>query len=304
MPAEASAPATGAKKTRGAVSGHSQGGAQSRIRGMMASLLPAERKVAEYILAEAEAVLGQSIGEVGRMADVSEATVVRFCRTASFLGFADLKIALARELVSPLKSTLHEDISEKDDIATLARKVFGANISTLDDTLSAMDPAATGRAVKLLDEAKRTLVIAVGTSAPIAYDAYTKLMRLGLSISLQTDSHLQMMEAALLKKGDLILAISHSGSTVDPVETAKVGKKAGARVVSITSNMLSPLAKVSDVALITASRETRFRSEALSSRIAQASVMDLLYVAVGLKNRNRALGCAKKIEDVITAKQF
>jgi len=292
------------QKGRGAVSHEPSSGAQSRIRGMLSSLLPAERKVAEYTLKNAEAVLAQSVGEVAKLADVSEATVIRFCRTAKFLGFADLKIALARELVSPLKSTLHEDVSEKDDMGTLARKVFGANVSTLNDTLSALDINAVAKAVKYLNEAGRVLITGVGTSAPIAFDAYTKLMRLGLSVSLQTDAHLQMMEAALLKKGDLVVAISHSGSTKDPVETVKTAKKAGACAVCVTSNMLSPLAKACDVAIVTASRETKFRSEALSSRIAQASVIDLLYVAVGLKNRNRALNCAKKIEDVITAKQF
>lgn len=280
------------------------GGALARIRGILPSLLPAEKKVAEYVLADPEGTLAQSVGEVAEKSGASEATVIRFCRRAKFLGFADLKIGLAREFVNPLASTLHEDISEKDDPATLARKVFGANMDTLRDTLSVLDPAAVDKAARMIDSAKKTLVIAVGTSAPVAFDAYTKLMRLGLNVSLQTDAHLQMMEAALLERRDVILAISHSGATIDPVETVKTGKRNGALAVCVTNNSMSPLAKASDVALLTASKETRFRSEALSSRIAQASIIDLLYVALGLRNRKRALASAKKIEDVITAKQY
>lgn len=296
--------AGGRGRVRGAVSRPGGAGAAVRIRGAAPSLLPAERKVAEYVLSSPEDVMASSVGEVAAASGVSEATVVRFCRAAGFLGFADMKIGLARQVVSPLASTLHEDVSEKDDPETVARKVFGANIDTLRETLNVLDPAAVERAARLMNSAGRTLVIGVGTSAPIAHDAYVKLMRLGLSVSVQTDAHLMMMESALLSKKDVILAISHSGATKDPVEAVRVGRRTGASAAAITSNRLSPLAKEADVTLITASRETRFRTEALASRIAQASIVDLLYVAVGLLNRRRALGSARKIEDVITSKQY
>ncbi|MBI4828278.1 MAG: MurR/RpiR family transcriptional regulator [Nitrospinae bacterium] len=280
------------------------GGALARIRGILPSLLPAERKVAEYLLADPEALLSQSVGEVSAKAAVSEATVIRFCRTAGFSGFQSIKIALARETVNPVAAALHEDIAPSDTPLDAARKIFASNIDTLNETLRALDPAALSRAADTLGGARRILVIGVGTSAPVAYDAYAKFMRLGLSVTLQTDAHLQMMEAALLGKGDAVLAISHSGSTIDPVETVRVAKKAGARAVAVTSNALSPLARECGVTLITASKETRFRSEALASRIAQASFIDALYVILGLRDRRRALSCAKKIEDVITSKQF
>lgn len=280
------------------------GGALARIRGMLPSLLPAEKRVASYIAENAESVIAESIGEVAIGSNVSEATVVRFCRTAGFKGFSDMKISVAREMVKPLASTLHEDILENDDPAALARKVFGANIDTLKETLSVTDPDAVDRAAGLIENAGKALVIGVGTSAPIAFDAYSKFMRLGLAVSLQTDAHLMMMEASLMKKGDVILAISHSGATIDPVETIKVGRAAGAVAISITNNQLSPIAKVSDIVLVTASKETKFRTEALASRIAQASIIDLLYISIGLKNKHRALSSSKKIEDVITSKQY
>ncbi len=280
------------------------GGAIARIRGLAPSLLPAEKKVALYVMKNADDVLAQSIGEVAAGAEVSEATIIRFCRTAKFSGFANMKIALAREFVTPLASTLHEDITEKDNSATLARKVFGANINTLQETLSVLDPVAVEDATRHINGAGKTLIIGVGTSAPIALEAYSKFMRLGLTVTLQSDAHLMMMEAALLKKGDAVLAISHSGATIDPVETVKVARSAGASAIAITNNLLSPLAKACNITLVTASKETKFRAEALSSRIAQSSILDLLYVSLGLKNQKRALVCAQKIEDVITIKQY
>ena len=279
-------------------------GPLARIRGIIPSLQRAERKVADYTLANSESILAQSVGEVAMKAQVSEATVIRFCRTAGFSGFQNLKISLAREYVSPLASAVHQDISEKDKPAQVAAKVFHSNIESLKDTMAVAEPEKLAEAAGIIGRAARVLVIGVGTSAPGAFDAYAKLMRIGAPVALQTDAHLQMMEAALLTEKDAVLAISHSGATMDPVETAKVAKAIGAAVVCITNNALSPLARLSDVVLLTASRETLFRAEALSSRIAQTTIIDILYVMVGMRHRKRAIESAKKIEDVITSKQY
>ena len=279
-------------------------GCLARLRGILPSLHSAERKVADYVLSHAETLLSQAVNEVATGAGASEATVIRFCRTMGYKGFQDLKITLARDLVSPIHSAIHEDVSEKDDAAGIIRKVFTANMETLQSTLEVLNPESVDRAVRLLEKAGRILIIGVGTSTPILMDAYNKFLRLGLSCGYQNDSHLQMMEAALLRKGDVVLAVSHSGSTKDPIDTLQVAQKNGAKAVAITNNSMSPLAKICDVVLSTSSKETKYRSEALASRIAQSSIIDVLFICLGMRNRQRTLVCARKIEDVIVAKQY
>ncbi len=283
---------------------NNQEGCLTRLRGVVPSLHSAEKKVAEYVLNNAEPLLTQSVNEVASGAGASDATVIRFCRTMGYKGFQDLKITLARDLVSPIHHAIHEDVSEKDDASTTIQKVFSANIATLQSTMEVLKPEAMEQAVKIIDKANKILIVGVGTSSPILVDAYNKFFRLGLHCAYQNDSHLQMMEAALLKKGDMILAISHSGSTKDPIDTIEVAKKSGVKVVSITNNSISPLAKVSDVTLVTSSKETKYRSEALASRIAQSSIIDVLYITLGIRNRQRTLANTRKIEDVIVSKQY
>lgn len=278
-------------------------GCLARLRGAQASLSKAERKVAAYVSAHPEDMLSQSIQDVAHASGVSEATIMRFCRTLGYSGFQEFKIALARDRLTPLQA-LQEDVKPSDDAATVARKVFGLNIQTLQDTLDVLDPAALERAAELLEEARRILIIGVGTSGPIVTDAYNKLFRLGLPVACQTDSHLQMMEAALLKRGDVVLAVSHSGSTHDPIATIEVAAKAGARTIAITNNALSPITKVSDVVLCTASAETRFRAEALASRLAQAAIVDALFVLLGMRSPAKTARNQRKIEDAIVSKQY
>ncbi len=279
------------------------GGALIRLRGLYPSLKAALRKVADVTLARPELAIYASVNEVAAAAGVSEATVMRLCRLLGFRGFQDFKIALARELVNPLQR-LHEEVAEGDDPATIVHKVFQANLAALQDTLAVLDMGAMQAAAQALLAARLLLLIGVGTSGPIVTDAGNKFFRLGLLVRAITDAHLMMMAAALLTPADVLLAVSHSGSTRDPVETAKTARQAGARVICITNNSLSPLTKTADLVLVTASRETRFRQEAMASRLCQTSIIDSLYTLMALARPEEALNNLAKIENVIVTKQY
>jgi RpiR family carbohydrate utilization transcriptional regulator len=278
-------------------------GALIRLRGLYPSLKAALRKVADVTLARPELAIYASVNEVAAAAGVSEATVMRLCRLLGFRGFQDFKIALARELVTPLQR-LHEEVSEGDDAATIVHKVFQANLAALQDTLAVLDMSAMEEAAQWLLGARLLLLIGVGTSGPIVEDAGNKFFRLGLLVRAVTDSHLMMMAAALLTPADVLLAVSHSGSTRDTAETAKTARNTGARVICITNNSLSPLTKTADLVLVTASRETRFRQEAMASRLCQTSIIDSLYNLIALARPEEALQNLAKIENVIVTKQY
>jgi RpiR family transcriptional regulator, carbohydrate utilization regulator len=274
-----------------------------RLRGLYPSLKAALRKVADVALARPELAIYASVNEVAAAAGVSEATVMRLCRLLGFRGFQDFKIALARELVTPLQR-LHEEVAAGDDPATIVHKVFQANMAALQDTLAVLDMGAMAQAAAWLQEAHRILLIGVGTSGPIVTDAANKFFRLGLVVQAITDAHLMMMAAALLTSRDVLVAVSHSGSTMDTAEAAKTARNAGARVICITNNSLSPLTKTADLVLVTASRETRFRQEAMASRLCQTSILDSLYTLVALARPQVALENLAKIENVIVTKQY
>ncbi len=281
----------------------SPAGTLIRLRGLYPSLKAALKKVADVTLARPELAIYSSVNEVAAAAGVSEATVMRLCRFLGFRGFQDFKIALARELVNPLQR-LHEEVAEGDDTATIVEKVFQANIAALQDTLTVLDMEAMAKASQWLLAARAVLLLGVGTSGPIVTDAANKFFRLGLLVQAITDAHLMMMAAALLTPRDVLVAVSHSGSTMDTAEAAKTAKNAGAQVICITNNSLSPLTKTADVILVTASRETRFRQEAMASRLCQTSILDSLYTLMALARPEAALGNLAKIENVIVTKQY
>jgi len=220
------------------------------------------------------------MAQVARECGVSDTTVLRFCRAAGFKGYTDMKLAIVQDLASPAQ-LVHDDISQGDDPVTIARKVFLSNIQALQDTLEVLDADAFMQAVSLLSHAKRILVIGVGTSSPIAHDFYNMFFRLGLNVRAQTDSYLQLMEAALVGPDDVVVGISQSGSSTDPVLTLQEASKNGAKIIVITGNAESPITKFADVTLLSVSRETR--PEAIAARIAQSTLVDALYVIISMR---------------------
>jgi RpiR family transcriptional regulator, carbohydrate utilization regulator len=273
--------------------------ALSRIRSVLPSLAASETRVADWLLQNPHEVIHLSMAELAQDCGVSDTTVLRFCRNAGFQGYMDLKISLAQDLAKPTQ-IIHDSITEEDNIDAIARKVFQSNIQALHDTLEVMDMNALIRAVDMLEKASRVFLFGVGTSAPIVNDLYNKLFRLGMNVRAQTDAYLQLMEAALLRPGDVALGISQSGSSTDPVLTMQQSKQNAAGTICITGNSRSPITKYADVTLLSVSHETR--AETIASRIAQSSIVDVLYVVLAMRNLIAAVQNERLIWNAVIVK--
>lgn len=273
----------------------------TRIRSSYPALAASEARVADWVMQQPEKIMRLSMAQVAQACGVSDTTVLRFCRNAGFQGFTDLKLSIARDMVSPTQ-VIHDDIVAGDAPAVIARKVFLSNIQAMYDTLEVLDENALSKAIDLLKSANRILIVGVGTSAPIVQSMYNMLMRLGLNCKAQTDSYLQLMEVALLGPGDLVIAVSQSGTSMDPVLTLKQAKASRASTICITGNAQSPITKHADVTLLSVAREARI--EAIASRLAQMSIADALYVIVALRNIDSAFQNERLIWDALLPKMI
>jgi DNA-binding MurR/RpiR family transcriptional regulator len=273
----------------------------TRIRTKLPALAAAEARVANWVMQQPEKIMSLSMAQVAQACGVSDTTVLRFCRNTGFQGYTDLKLSIARDLTSPTQ-VIHDDIAGDDPPAVIARKVFMSNIQAMYDTLEVLDEQALVKTITLLQNARQILIVGVGTSIPIVLGMYSMLMRLGLNCKAQTDSYLQLMEVALLGPEDVVVGISQSGSSKDPVYTLQQAKANGAATICITGNAQSPITKYADVTLLSVAREARI--EAIASRLAQMSIADALYVIVALNNIDMAVQNEKLIWDALLPKMF
>src|SRR5512146_2402535 len=128
--------------------------AHARMRAIYPSLPPSERKVVDFILSNFEEVIRMTLAELAQHSGVSDATVVRLCRSLDFNNFLELKISLTRSFdASP--RLIHDDVREGDSSAVIARKVLHTAIEAVQDTLQVLDDDNFNLAVDLLHNADR-----------------------------------------------------------------------------------------------------------------------------------------------------
>jgi RpiR family carbohydrate utilization transcriptional regulator len=269
------------------------------IRGTFPSLRPAEKRVAQVILDNPRAAVHFSITELAKRAEVSDATVVKFCKRLGYRGYQEFKILLAQDVaVKPV--LIHGEVEPGNDIETIKEKVFQANISALQETAQALDQDALRRAVQALARAGDIHFFGVGPSGIVALDAVHKFSRIGLRTNASLDTHIQIARAMQLREGDVAVSVSFSGETLEIVEAQRTAKRAGATTIALTSFCGSTLAKEADILMLTASTpKNLFKSAALASRLTQLATIDVLFFAVALEDHRRTQEAIEKTEEIL-----
>jgi DNA-binding MurR/RpiR family transcriptional regulator len=253
------------------------------IRALLPDLAPVERRVAQQVLADPYGTALQSISELAACCDTSATTVVRFCRTIGLRGYPELRIALAAAAAHAGTAGRLEpshDILPSDDPAAIAAKIARADARAVTDTARHLDIRTLVQVVEALSAARRIDVYGVGASGYVALDLQQKLQRIGKPAFAWPDSHMAITSAALLGPADVAVALSHTGSTADTLDALREAASHGARTVAVTNFPRSPIATAADLVLLTAAHETAFRSGAMTSRIAQLTVVDCLFVVL------------------------
>ncbi|MEB6551454.1 MurR/RpiR family transcriptional regulator [Heyndrickxia sporothermodurans] len=251
----------------------------STIQEKLEEFSRAERKVAQYVLDNFEFIINSTITDIANNAQVSEASVLRFCKTIGIGSFKAFKLALVRELdENTLNINDFSLLQAKDSAYEIFNKVTYINKYTLEMTKTSLDKKELEKAIGLISNAKRIAFFGVGGSGPTALDANYKFVKLGFSTLNSLDFHAMLSLIANLEKGDILIALSTSGKTKDVLEVVRFAKKFDAQIIAITSLEKSPLYNEADVKLCFPNFEKDHRVGSIASRIAQLNIIDTLYL--------------------------
>ncbi|WP_374673365.1 glucokinase [Ideonella sp.] len=256
----------------------------TQIRRARGDLTPAELRVADHVLAHPRSVLNDPIAEIAKAANVSQPTVIRFCRSLGCEGLSDFKLRLASSLTGTVPIT-HTQVTTDDSMVELGSKVLGNTASAILQLRSQLNREMSHRATELLLAAHRVDFYAAGHYGVVAQDAQFKFLRFGLPSMAYTDPRLQLLAADVLKAGDVAVVISPSGKRPELLEVVDKARARGAQVIAITASQ-TPLARKADVALIVDYPEDVTTHLPMVSRILHLLVIDIL--AVGLAMRGQA----------------
>jgi glucokinase len=251
-----------------------------RIGHLQHQLTPAEQRVAALVLEQPRHVLNEPIADIARLAEVSQPTVIRFCRSLGFLGLADFKLKFASSLTGAIP-VRHSQVRNSDSTHDLSAKVIDNTVSAILKFRDQLDVRSLDRAIELVSRARRVEFYAMGNSRVVALDGQHKFFRFRIPTSSYGDSHLFTLAAELLKPGDVVIAISISGRLPQLLAAVDAARAAGADVIAISSSS-SPLAKKATVCLAVDHSEDSTTFLSMISRILQLLLIDIMSVGISI----------------------
>jgi DNA-binding MurR/RpiR family transcriptional regulator len=254
-----------------------------RIRMMMPLLTPLEVRVVETVFALRNFTDETALKEIAAEAGVSEAMVVKIAKKLGFSGYRDFRSAVSQYSQLPT-AEMHQELSLEDTSREIIQKVFRTSINALEETLAIIDMDAFDRAADLVNRSGQRDFYGVGGSAQLARDVAHKFLRIGIRASVQDDSHMMLMSAALLGPDDIAIGFSHSGNTTAVIEAIQLARKNGARTIAITNYNSSALAQMADIVLCSTAQGSPLMGENAAARIAQLNILDALFVVVAQRN--------------------
>ncbi|MBB5213631.1 SIS domain-containing protein [Parapusillimonas granuli] len=258
----------------------------ARIAQDLATLSAAERKVGQLLLDRTHDVAHAALGDVARLAGVSEPTVIRFCRSMGYKGWPDFKIQFAAGLMTGVPY-VHSSLNADDGAGVLAAKVMDNAVSALLRARNDIQAGQVDAAIGLISRARRVEFYGVGNSGIVAQDAQHKFFRFDLATAAYSDSHVQLMAASLLGPSDVLVAISHSGRSREILDAVRLARRNRCPVVAITASG-TPLADLAGVLLRADTQEDTELYSPMISRLVHLALIDVLALGVALKRGKEA----------------
>lgn len=246
----------------------------NRIYSDLGKFSKSEKKIVDLIINDPQFVINATISQLANRANVSEASISRFCKRIDLNGFHHLKVLLAQSSlinVEPQESSLnsHDKTLEK---------LMNDKESEIQATLEGLDKSITKEIIQTIKDARLIQVMAEGNTFPVALDACFKFNQIGRLAFTASSWEVAMGQALNLMELDVMLVISNSGESRQLIQLIEVAKKNQVKVIAFTNNSSSPIATLSDYNVDTASRGTIFMSEYFFSRVSAVTAIEAIFM--------------------------
>lgn len=260
-----------------------------------------QKRVADFVLKQPDKVMISSMYDLSVACDVSEPTIVRFLRKLGYESYQMFRVGIAQELGAGSSQNLYsEEIQSDDSTEVIIHKVMSVTAQSLTDAVQLIDHSTVTRVVDRLLEAKRILVIGIGSSCAQALDLSHKLQRLGIFATYCNDAHMINIMASNLSEGDVLFAFSHSGESREILDGIQFARQNNVHIITVTSYPHSSIVSLSDDVIFSSSHETKYRSDAMTSRIIQMAIIDTIYVCIAMKMGSAAERSVNRTRSAVT----
>lgn len=239
------------------------------LQEMYQNFFSAEKKVADFILANPEATVNANVSELAELSDVSDATVTRLCKHMGYQGYHQLRINLSR------------DLGRKQGMVSAGKDGTAASLmqeagNTIADLGKHIGEEKVQECVKLLLECNYAHLVAVGNTAPLAQYMGFRLGRLGIrcTYNMLPEYFLNCINVA--QRNDIVFAISQSGTSKNVVKAMELAKEKNLKTIAVTGSEYSPMSRMADCLLLSSVDKQVFDYMKNFSHLNEMAVIDVV----------------------------
>lgn len=265
----------------------------SRIERLEAGKLTrSQRIMLEYFgKVDFKQIMYMSITDLAEATGLAEATMLRFCRSLGFNGYQEFKLRLAQD---------NTDVRGRESGGGYVADIMEDYRAAIDNCRANILPEQMEKVFEYILSARSICCFGVGHSYLAALELHNRLKKMGIVTFCERDTHFQSILISSRTPLDLLIVFSISGATKDVVEAAELARAYGMKIIVVTCYEKSPLTRFADIILSATSMESPVEPGAMSSKIMQLFMVDVICTGVHLTDKSRFDGFIAK-SNVATA---
>lgn len=246
------------------------------------------QQIARYVLDEPNEMALETLAVISERCGVQPSAIVRFAKTFGYPGASQMQRLFRDGLLSGHAGLgygervrhFNEAVARKSEGgADVLGEFVEGNTLALQNLTQTVSEQEMKEAVALIDRAETVYVVGFRRSFPVAsYLAYSLQQVNKRTLFIDGVAGLTKQQVQTIGPRDLLIAVSYHPYAEETVQAVDMATQRGARILSISDSLVSPIAKPAELVLHVRESEVRtFRSLAASICLAQALVIGFAF---------------------------
>jgi Transcriptional regulators len=263
-----------------------------------------ELEIIDYIVKNLKKMLYMTADELAGVTYTSTASIIRLCQKLGLKGYKEFKVQLATEInsfnITDERITENIPFQKADSNLETINKLLNLNYQALTDTYNNMDIEKIDKVAKMICEYNDLSILGIGSSYLIAADFYSKILRLGMNVHLDSIPGFPHIRSISQNSNTLTMFVSYYGRQKEHIKIAEILHNRNIPIIVITGPNAGPLCKYATQTIHVSVYESYSKVGAFSSRTSMQFILDSIFSLIFLSNYDKNV----KIIDDRTRNEF
>lgn len=252
--------------------------------------------IANFIVKEYSSIPFLSVNELSKKIGVSNASITRFSQELGYSGFPamqkEIQTIIEREIYH-MREFKNSITIEEDDVENILRNTIDLNIKVLQSTYSEELYKTFNSAVELIKNCKKLYLLGSRSSYTVSYYFHYMLTQFMDNVELLSmGSGDTFNKLSYIKNEDLLFSFNFAQCTKFTYMVTEHFKKNGNKIIAMSDNYFSPIAKKADIVFIAKNTTSTY------SFVSSMTILNALIIRLGKINKEKTLNRLKQQEKI------